>query len=185
MEKLGLRIARLVVVCVAILPVVSAYDIECSLGFSGVSCRENNTTQKILIGVGVVVFIIVVGAILSCCCCGCCACCRSEPPRPTVVTTSATTMMPVSCPQQMPAYPAYQGYQPVPLQLSSAQLAMATAPYPNQYAMAHPNHGQPPSYHDIASSGQPLHRPAQQPLCTSVAIPGDNPAFVDPVKPYM
>ncbi|XP_078065867.1 uncharacterized protein LOC144491633 isoform X2 [Mustelus asterias] len=170
MEKLGF--AGLLVVCLAILP-SAALDIECNLDFSGVSCRQNNTTQKILIGVGVVLVIIAVVGVLSCCCCGCCACCRSEPPRPAVVTA-------VTCSQQMPAYPTGQGYQPVPFQVPPAQLAMPTAPYSNPYPMAYPNYCQPPPYHEAATMGQPYGYPAAQPIYTPAANSGDNPAFVDP-----
>uniref|UniRef100_UPI00398EBDF6 protein shisa-5-like n=1 Tax=Pristiophorus japonicus TaxID=55135 RepID=UPI00398EBDF6 len=184
MEKMDLSIVCLLV-SLAILPSVAAYGVECDFGLSGVSCRENNTTQKILIGVGVVLSIIVVGAILSCCCCGCCACCRSEPQHPTVVASSATTIMPAAYPQQMPAYPMCQGYQPVPLQISAAQLAMPTAPYSNQYALAYTNQGHPPTYQEASSIGQPLYHPAEQSLYPSAANHGDNPAFVDSVKPYM
>ncbi|XP_041048133.1 protein shisa-5-like [Carcharodon carcharias] len=170
MEKFG--IACLLVVCTTILPAVAALNIECDFGLSGVSCRENNTTQKILIGVGVVLLAIAVVGILSCCCCGCGACCRSEPRNPAVVTA-------VTCSQQVPAYLPGQGYQPVPLQLSPAQLVMPTAPYPKQHPVAYPNYCPPPTYQEAASMGQPQRYPATQPFCTPVANTGDNPAFVD------
>ncbi|GCB79041.1 hypothetical protein scyTo_0020741 [Scyliorhinus torazame] len=148
----------------------AALDIECSLDFSGISCRRNNTTQKILIGVGVALSVVVVVGVLSCCCCGCC---RSSQQQPTVVTA-------VTCAQQMPVYPPGRGYQPVPLQLSPAQLAMPTAPYSNHYPAAYPNYCQPPTYQEAASMGQPQYYPATQPYYNLGANTVDNPAFVDP-----
>ncbi|XP_048404082.1 protein shisa-5-like [Stegostoma tigrinum] len=177
MDKLGLHIACLLMAYMTILPSVAALDVECSLSLSGVSCRENNTTQKILIGVGVALSILVVVGVLTCCCCGCCACCKSEPTRPTVVTT-------VACSQQMAAYPQAQGYQPLPLQCHPGQLAVPRAPYSNNYPMAYPNFGQPPTYQEAASLSQPQYHPAVQPFHTPAPIPGDNPSFVDPMKPY-
>ncbi|XP_038668571.1 protein shisa-5-like [Scyliorhinus canicula] len=168
MQKLGF--AYLLVVGMAILPSLAALDIECSLGFSGVSCRQNNTTQKILIGVGVALSVVVVVSVLACCCCGCC---RSSPQQPTVVTA-------VTCSQQMPVYPPGQGYHPLPLQLSPAQLAMPAAPYSNQYPVAYPNYCQPPTYQEASSMRQPQYYPATQPYYTPAATPADNLAFVDP-----
>ncbi|XP_043563854.1 protein shisa-5-like [Chiloscyllium plagiosum] len=175
MEKLGLHIACLVMVYVTVLPSVAAIDIECSLGFTGVSCRENNTTQKILIGVGVALSILVVVGVMTCCCCGCCACCRSEPPRSTVVTT-------VACSQQMAAYPQVQGYRPLPLQYHPGQSAVPTVPYSNNHPVAYPNYGQPPAYQEVSTMSQPQTYPATQSF--HVPIPGDNPSFMDPVEPH-
>ncbi|XP_048462669.1 protein shisa-5-like [Rhincodon typus] len=150
---------------------VAALDIQCSLSFSGASCRENNTTQKILIGVGVALSILVVVGVLTCCCCGCSACCKSGPSHPAVVTT-------VACSQQMAAYPQVQGYQPLPPQCYPGQLAVPTVPYSNNYPMAYPNLGLPPAHQEAASLNQPQCHPA-----TPAPIPGVNPSFMDPVKP--
>lgn len=173
----------LLIVCMVIQS--TALDIECSFGYTGVNCRESNTTQKILIGVGAVLAAGVVIAILTCCCCGCCACCRSEPYRPTVMNTSATTVVPINYSQPIQTYPVCQGYQPVPLQLSPAQLPVSPAPYGQPYAMVPQHQGQPPSYHEAACAQQPLY-PADGHSSYHPAVKcNDNPVFVDVVQPGM
>ncbi|XP_059800037.1 protein shisa-5-like [Hypanus sabinus] len=145
----------LLIVCMVVQS--SALDVECSFGFTGVSCRESNTTQKILIGVGAVLAAGVVIAILTCCCCGCCACCRSEPRHSTVMSTSATTVVPINYAQPIQTYPVCQGYQPVPVHPFPAQPPMGPAPCSQSYAMEPQCHGQPPSYQEAASAEQPLY----------------------------
>ncbi|XP_072136422.1 uncharacterized protein [Mobula birostris] len=173
----------LLIVCMVIQS--SALDIECSFDFTGVSCRENNTTQKILIGVGVVLAAGVVIGILTCCCCGCCACCRSEPRHPTVMSTAATTVVPINYAQPIQTYPVHQGYEPVPVQLSPAQMPMAPAPYSHPYAMAQQNQGKPPSYQEAASAEQPLYPAGGHSSYLPAVKCNDNPAFVDVAQPGM
>ncbi|XP_069795983.1 protein shisa-5-like isoform X1 [Narcine bancroftii] len=164
----------LLLVCMAISSCDAISSVECSFSFSGVNCRENNTTKNILIGVAVVGSIIVIGGILSCCCCGCCACCRSEPRHSTVVTTAATTVMPLNCSQPMQTYPQCHGYQPLPVQPFPAQKAMTAAPSP--YVIADQNQGLPPSYQE-AVPGYPSYIPTKN--------LNDRSAFIDVPEPGM
>ncbi|XP_069795984.1 protein shisa-5-like isoform X2 [Narcine bancroftii] len=163
----------LLLVCMAISSCDAISSVECSFSFSGVNCRENNTTKNILIGVAVVGSIIVIGGILSCCCCGCCACCRSEP-RHSIVTTAATTVMPLNCSQPMQTYPQCHGYQPLPVQPFPAQKAMTAAPSP--YVIADQNQGLPPSYQE-AVPGYPSYIPTKN--------LNDRSAFIDVPEPGM
>ncbi|XP_078269918.1 uncharacterized protein LOC144601583 [Rhinoraja longicauda] len=154
------------IACLAIQPSAAYSSVECKFGWTGVACTETNYVQKILIGVGVVGGIIAVALLVWCCCC---CCCGSTPRQMTVVNTTAATVVPMGYGQPVLMYPGFQGYQPVPLQQSPAQLPM-NAP-PCSYAYPQAGQAQPPPYNQAASGGQPWQVPT--------GGMNDNPEFVN------
>ncbi|XP_078269925.1 uncharacterized protein LOC144601591 [Rhinoraja longicauda] len=156
------------IACLAIQPSAATSKVDCKWGWDGVTCTEKkrlyvedidtwiSASQKIIIGSGVVGGISVVALVVWCCCC-CWALNSSTPRQRAVVNTTAATVVPMGYGQPVSMYPGFQGYQPVPLLQSPAQLPM-NAP-PCSYAYPQAGQAQPPPYNQAASGGRPSQVP--------------------------
>ncbi|XP_078269915.1 uncharacterized protein LOC144601581 [Rhinoraja longicauda] len=168
------------IACLAIQPSAATSKVDCKWGWDGVTCTETNhdyvediatwisARYKIIIGVvvGVVGGIIVVALLVWCCCW---ALNRPTPRQRAVVNTTAATVLPMGYGQPVLMYPGFQGYQPAPLQLSPAQLAMNATPC--SYAYPQAGQAQPPPYNQAAFGEQPSQVPT--------GGMNDNPEFVN------